>query len=300
VDDTTVADVDISSWEEEVSLPLSNIILAQWYHNNSLSEPTPLILQKSVETVGSSYNLNVYRSSYNSTTKIFTAILADSININTDFDIAKVHMVIPDHLFTLSAGVPLISRDNILMDFNLNGGYKLGSGINSFKNILLAPISGNPTIVRKSPSEMYYSYYDTDTYYQYVYAQGSSSHNGISTRTYTGEVIQAVVAKFGAMFVLTDQNVYIQNIDNPNLLINKIPISGALDYNISRDDADGRIYIMPGSLACSVSSNCKDTDRIFIDTNCATNGDCAAVTELDDIFLSLGRIHQRDVVFRII
>lgn len=46
IDSGSTVAVELSLWQAEVSLPLTGIILAQWYHDNTLSEPKPLVLQK--------------------------------------------------------------------------------------------------------------------------------------------------------------------------------------------------------------------------------------------------------------
>ena len=252
---------------------------------------TVMIMALTANCFGSEYSLDVYTSSYDSSSKTYTAILSDSFNTATNFDSINTHMVIPDQSFTLSAGVPLISLKNTLMDFNLYGLYKLGNGEDSFKDNLSASVIGIPVIVRKSPTELYYIYYNSDTYYQYTYLAGADNLNGEITKQYIGESIQEMIAKFGVIFVITDSYIYIQDIANPNTILNKIPTTGN-DYNIARDDITGHIYLMPNGLSCRVADNCADADKVYINLNCSTNGDCAKISDIDDISSSLGLVYE--------
>jgi hypothetical protein len=252
---------------------------------------TVMLMALTASCFGAEYRLEIYSSSYDASTKKYTAALNDSFNTTTDVDSTNTHMVIPDQLFTLSAGAPLISLENTLMDFNLNGLYKLGNSVDSFKDNLSASVIGIPVIIRKSPTELYYIYYNSDTYYQYTYLAGSHNLNGEITKRYIGESIQEIIAKFSVIFVITGSYIYIQDIANPNTILNKIPTTGN-DYNIARDDITGHIYLMPNGLSCRVADNCADADKVYIDLNCSTNGDCAKISDIDDISSSLGLVYE--------
>ena len=264
--------------------------------------------------------------------------------VNFDISKPNVHIVIPDPLFTLSDKIaPVIFVDKTAVDYNFDGtSSQLGTGSSYYnggllKKDLLGTVTTRPVVIRKSYNELYILYLDTITnsYHQYTYIMGDHTLGtkpdiyGEVVHKYgevtadgdvlakngkilyldgevmvEAEVIQEIMTKFGAVFVVTAENIYVQKLaiaTNEPLIINKILRQGVTtesNYNISRDEATGRIYLMPDGLDCRKDAGCLDSKRVYIDTDC-TDDTCATreeIAELDDIFLSLGLVYQRDVV----
>jgi hypothetical protein len=59
-------------------------------------------------------------------------------------------------------------------------------------------------------------------------------------------------------------------------------------------DGDGNIYLMPDGLNCVIAGSCNTADRIYIDQNCETNGDCVEIAKLNDLSEILGMIYKRE------
>ncbi len=76
------------------------------------------------------------------------------------------------------------------------------------------------------------------------------------------------------LFIFTNQYVYINDFSTNQL--NRISINSTKQYQVLRD-GDGNIYIMPDGLNCVIAGSCNTADRIYIDQNCETNGDCAEI-----------------------
>jgi hypothetical protein len=93
------------------------------------------------------------------------------------------------------------------------------------------------------------------------------------------------------MFVITNNFIYIQDATDPFIILNKIPSTGN-DYTISRDDDTGFIYLMTNGLVCKKAGSCLVSDRIFIDQNCTTNGDCLKIADINDLYRSLGIVYS--------
>ena len=125
-------------------------------------------------------------------------------------------------------------------------------------------------------------------YYQYNYTGGSI--NGEQTKTYSGETISKIIAKFGALFVFTNQYVYINDFSTNQL--NRISINNTKQYQILKD-GDGSVYLMPDGLNCVIAGSCNTSSRIYIDQSCATNGDCIEIAKLNDLSEILGMVYKR-------
>lgn len=147
--------------------PEGNIILVTWYHDFNNQVPKPLVLRKMPRN--GNYDLDVYMTTYNSATKIFTASLADSFTTGaTDFDDSQVHIVIPDSLFVLDAGVPLIFQGANIFDFNALGTYLLGSGTgSSTRGVLAAAATDKPVLIKRNATQLFIVYFNGNTYYKY-------------------------------------------------------------------------------------------------------------------------------------
>ncbi|EDZ90040.1 hypothetical protein [Francisella tularensis] len=266
-----------------------NIIVATWYHDANNQEPKPLILRKTQRS--GNYDLDVYMTTYNSATKIFTANLADSFTTGaTDFDDSQVHIVIPDSLFVLDAGVPLIFQGTNIFDFNALGSYLLGSGTGgSTRGILAAAATDKPVLIKRNATQLLIAYFNGSTYYKYLYSLGVAAPTSLPSRDFPGETIQKIIAKFGVLFIITNSNIYVEDIANNNL-ISSVAIAGS-NYQILRD-GDGRIYAIADGLSCTISSNCTNAARVYFDNGCAAYNACSSLESLENVQPYLNMVYK--------
>ncbi|MBK2108945.1 hypothetical protein [Francisella tularensis] len=269
--------------------PEGNIILVTWYHDFNNQVPKPLVLRKMPRN--GNYDLDVYMTTYNSATKIFTASLADSFTTGaTDFDDSQVHIVIPDSLFVLDAGVPLIFQGTNIFDFNALGSYLLGSGTGgSTRGVLAAAATDKPVLIKRNATQLLIVYFNGSTYYKYLYSLGVAAPTSLPSRDFPGETIQKIIAKFGALFIITNSNIYVEDIANNNL-ISSVAIAGS-NYQILRD-GNGRIYAIADGLSCTISSNCTNAARVYFDTGCAAYNACSSLESLENVQPYLNMVYK--------
>ncbi|WP_432773380.1 hypothetical protein [Francisella salimarina] len=266
--------------------PEGNIILVTWYHDFNNQVPKPLVLRKMPRD--GNYDLDVYRSTYDSITRIFTAILSDTFTTgSTDFDESHVHVVIPDTMFMLDAGVPLIFQGNNILDYNRLGTYLLGTSNSlTIRSTLDVESSQKPVLVKKNTTQMYIIVFNGDRYYKYLYSLGSSL-TAPHQEPFTGEEIQKIIAKYGVIFVITDSYIYLIN-PTDDSTISKLVATGS-NYQIHRA-SDGRIYALDDGLNCTVSSSCGS--RVYFEDGCASSGGCEALAELTNVDPYLNIVHK--------
>ena len=254
-------------------------VLIKWYHDVIAEVPKPLILRKKVRT--NNYDLDIYRTTYNSVTNSYTAVLADSFTTGTaDFDESQIHIVIPDGLFILDVGAPLIFQDANMFDFGIEGAYIIGDGTGSTKAVLSNSSTDVPVIVKKNATQFYIIYYNQGTLYKYLYSLAASP-SLVSTRSFVNETIEKVIAKFGALFVITDDAIYVEDISNSNILSRISRPNNTDNYQIFRDGT-GRIYAMSEGLSCLTDSSCGSSSKLYFDTGCSSYSGCDKIAELSD------------------
>ncbi|MBK2259407.1 hypothetical protein [Francisella philomiragia] len=260
--------------------PEGNIILVTWYHDFNNQVPKPLVLRKMPRN--GNYDLDVYRSTFDNITRIFTATLSDTFTTgSTDFDESHVHVVIPDTMFMLDAGVPLIFQGVNIFDFNRLGTYLLGTGGGSSttKDMLSVEPSQKPIMIKKNTTQMYMIVFNGDSYYKYLYSLGSSLIAPPHREPFTGEEIQKIIAKYGVIFVITDSYIYLMN-PTDDSRISRLVATGS-NYQIHRA-SDGRIYALDDGLNCTVSSSCGS--RVYFEDGCASySGGCETLAELTNV-----------------
>ncbi|AJI56300.1 hypothetical protein LA02_132 [Francisella philomiragia] len=261
--------------------PEGNIILVTWYHDFNNQVPKPLVLRKMPRN--GNYDLDVYRATYNSITKIFTAALSDTFTTGSaNFSESYVHVVIPDTMFMLDAGVPLIFQGNNILDYNRLGTYLLGtSNSSTIRGTLDVESSQKPVIVKKNTTQMYIIFFNGDKYYKYLYSHSSEapSLTRLNPEPFTGEEIQKIIAKYGVIFVITNSYIYLMN-PTDNSRISRLVATGS-NYQIHRA-SDGRIYALDDGLNCTVGSSCGS--RVYFETGCADYaGGCDALAELTNV-----------------
>lgn len=268
--------------------PEGNIILVTWYHDFNNQVPKPLVLRKMLRN--GNYDLDVYRATYDSTAKIFTANLADSFTTGaTDFDDSQVHIVIPDSLFVLGAGVPLIFQGTNIFDFNALGTHLLGSGTGSTRGVLAAAATDKPVLIKRNATQLFIVYFNGNTYYKYLYSLGVAAPTLLSSPNFPGETIQKIIAKFGALFIITNSNIYLRSIENDST-ISSVAIAGS-NYQILRD-GDGRIYAIADGLSCTISSNCSNAARVYFDSGCAAHNGCSSLESLENVQPYLNMVYK--------
>ncbi|AJI47245.1 hypothetical protein IB633_01340 [Francisella philomiragia] len=262
--------------------PEGNIILVTWYHDFNNQVPKPLVLRKMPRD--GNYDLDVYRATYNSSTKIFTAALSDTFTTGSaNFSESYVHVVIPDTMFMLDVGVPLIFQGNNILDYNRLGTYLLGtSNSSTIRGTLAAESSQKPVIVKKNTTQMYIIFFNGDKYYKYLYSHSSEAPSLTvldQPEPFPGEEIQKIIAKYGVIFVITNSYIYLMN-PTDNSRISRLVATGS-NYQIHRA-SDGRIYALDDGLNCTVGSSCGS--RVYFETGCADYaGGCDALAELTNV-----------------
>ncbi|MBK2106247.1 hypothetical protein [Francisella philomiragia] len=267
---------------EAGSDPEGNIILVTWYHDFNNQVPKPLVLRKMPRN--GNYDLDVYRATYNSITKIFTAALSDTFTTGSaNFSESYVHVVIPDTMFMLDAGVPLIFQGNNILDYNRLGTYLLGtSNSSTIRSTLDVESSQKPVIVKKNATQMYIIFFNGDKYYKYLYSHSSEAPSLTvlgQPEPFPGEEIQKIIAKYGVIFVITNSYIYLMN-PTDNSRISRLVATGS-NYQIHRA-SDGRIYALDDGLNCTVGSSCGS--RVYFETGCADYaGGCDALAELTNV-----------------
>jgi hypothetical protein len=106
------------------------------------------------------------------------------------FDRNTVQAVVPDNLFTLDANNILIQEGVNFRTYNPSANPELSSA-----SMLSTTTQSSAVIARKNATDLYYVISDGNTYYQYNYTGGSI--NGERTKTYSGQTISKIIAKFG-------------------------------------------------------------------------------------------------------
>ncbi|AIT09886.1 membrane protein [Candidatus Francisella endociliophora] len=256
-------------------------ILVKWYHDVVDEAPKPLILRKMPRS--GNYDLDIYRTTVDSVTHAYTAILADSFTTGTiDFDETQVHIAVPDGLFVLDAGMPLIFQGKNIFDFGVEGSYELGDGSASTKATLTKEPADTPLVIKKNATQFYIVYFNGNTLYTYLYSL-TGSPSLVVSRIFLGENIEKIIAKFGVLFIITDSAVYMEDISNNTILSRVAPATGtATNYQILRDGA-GKIYAMPEGLSCLADSGCGSITRLYFDTGCSSYNSCDAVSDLNNV-----------------
>ncbi|MEY8702737.1 hypothetical protein AB4F11_07090 [Francisella philomiragia] len=234
--------------------PEGNIILVTWYHDLNNQVPKPLVLRKMPRN--GNYDLDVYRATYDSATKIFTATLSDTFTTGSaNFSGSYVHVVIPDTMFMLDAGVPLIFQGVNIFDYNRLGTYLLGTGNSTtIRGTLIAESSQKPVVVKRNTTQSYIIFFNGDRYYKYLYSHSYSapSLTQLPEKQFLGEQIQKIIAKYGVIFVITNSYIYLIN-PSDDSIISRLDATTGSNYQIHRA-SDGRIYALNDGLNCTVGS----------------------------------------------
>ncbi|MED7818777.1 MULTISPECIES: hypothetical protein [unclassified Francisella] len=295
-ENASAAELGLSNWQEVGGLSVGDgdILSVRWYYDNAKDVPKPLILEEFPSVVNNSYSGDYKISLYKtiSSNNVYTASEADTYTIgNQIVDKSKIHISIPDALFTLSPGTPLIFEQKNVLDFNLEGNYLLGDGTDSTKATLTAEVSDDPILVKKNTTQFYIIYFNADTVYIYLYSRGVSAPTLISKDSFSGEVIQKLIVKFGALFIVTDKKIYVEDISSRSL-ISSVSIYSGSKFQISRD-GDGKIYAMSNGLQCNIDNNCNNASRIYLDTGCSAypNG-CEAMAKLNSVVPHLNVVYK--------
>ena len=97
-------------------------------------------------------------------------------------------------------------------------------------------------------------YFNGSIYYKYLYSLGVATPTLLSSPNFPGETIQKIIAKFGAIFVITNSNIYVRSIED-NSTISSVAIDDS-NYQILRD-GNGQIYAIADGLSCTINSDCK-------------------------------------------
>ena len=314
IDDSSQAQTDLNNWKDVASLPSGSsipsgsVMLTKWYHDADDEEPKPVILRKQESaTTPGNYLLAIYDTTYNSGTGIYTAgTAAITTETSNDFDVTKVFMVIPDNAFTLDkldAKRPLIFYEDgsvtKVVQFNLHG-----VGDITVLGDLSPVMDVEPVIVRKNATQMYLIY-SNDTpgllgsyYYAHEYSAGTLNTTAIEPiRGVTG-IIEKLIPKFGALFIVTNSYIYIDDFDTTtNNLLNRITRANNADkYQFLRAD-DGGIFAIKNGLACTIAGNCNANDRLYIrnEGSCSSyTGGCDIIDELNNISPYLGIVYRND------
>jgi len=282
VDNSTQAQTDLNNWKTVGGVPANNIVLAKWYFSAYNDKPKLFVLERKISGAAKARDLDFYETTYSSSSNSYNATKNDAYETPETFDGDTVHAVVPDNLFVLDASNILIQESVNFRTYSPSADPELGAA-----SVLSTTTQSSPVIARKNATDLYYVIFDGNTYYQYNYAGGSI--NGEQTKTYSGEIISKIIAKFGALFIFTNQYVYTNDFNTNQL--NRIPIDNTKKYQILRD---GDIYIMPDGLQCVIAADCNTSDRIYIDKNCGVNGDCAEIAKINDLSKFLGMIYKRE------
>ncbi|BCD91684.1 hypothetical protein fh0823_18230 [Francisella halioticida] len=279
------ARVNLSNWQEIQGLAGADgdITLVKWYYDDAQEALKLLILEKFLRS--GSYELDTYKTTYNNSSKAYTAVKTDKYTVGSnDFDSSNIHIFISDALFTLNSGATLIFEQKNILDFNLGGNYLFGDGTGSKKATLAADVLDDPILVKKNATQFYIMYFNNDKLYIYLYSRGISVPTSVALQDFPGEIIQKLIVKFGALFIVTDKNIYVEDISSRSL-ISVVPTSSGSNFQINRD-GDGKIYAMSNGLQCSIDGNCNNALRIYLDTG------CSAMSKLDGIGLHLNVVYK--------
>ncbi|WP_150464938.1 hypothetical protein [Francisella sp. SYW-2] len=288
----STAEVSLSNWKEVSGLEEfdgGDIVNVTWYFDNVEDVPKLLILEKFLRD--GDYDMDVYRTTYASASKTYAATLTDRfVTGSADFNDKEVFTVVPDSLFTLFGAVPLIFQGKNIIDFNYDAPYTLGDGVGSTKSVLTADVTQKPVILKKNATQFYIVYFNGSTVYKYLYSFGVSAPSLVLSNSFFGQTVQKVVAKYGALFIITDSNIYVEDVSD-SALISRVAISGA-NYQIARDSS-GRIYAMPDGFTCTINGNCNTSSRVYLDSGCGVySGGCDAMTKLDDLSSYLNIVYK--------
>lgn len=287
----STAEVALSNWKEVSGLEEfddGDIVNVTWYFDDVEDVPKLMILEKFLRS--GSYDIDVYKTAYASTTQTYAAILTDRfVTGSTYFNDKDVFTVVPDNLFTLFGEVPLIFQGTNIIDFNF-APYTLGDGVGSTKSVLTANVTNKPVIIKKNATQFYIVYFNNNTVYKYLYSYGVSSPSLVLTNIFSGQTVQKIIAKYGALFIITNNNIYVEDVQN-SALISRVAIYGA-NYQIARDSS-GRIYAMPDGFTCTINGNCNTSSRVYLDSGCgAYSGGCDAMTELNNVSPYLNIVYK--------
>ncbi|KFJ42787.1 hypothetical protein IBE48_03790 [Francisella philomiragia] len=289
----STAEVSLSNWKEVSGLEEfdgGDIVNVTWYFDNVEDVPKLMILEKFLRS--GSYDIDVYRTTYVSITKTYAATLTDRfVTGSTNFNDKEVFTLVPDSLFTLFGAVPLIFQGTNIIDFNYDAPYTLGDGVGSTKSVLTANVTNKPVIIKKNATQFYIFYYSGNTRYKYLYNYGVGAPSLVlPNNSFSGQTIQKIIAKYGALFIITNSNIYVENISN-SALISRVAIYGA-NYQIARDSS-GRIYAMPDGFTCTINGNCNTSSRVYLDSGCgAYSGGCDAMAELNNVSPYLNIVYK--------
>lgn len=303
------AKIDLENWHEvTISVPAEStvssgsVILTRWYHDSGADVPKPLILKKDEQSdTPGTYYLNFYNSTYNSGTEIFSALLSESVSTTNDFDVTKVFMTVPDKDFNLDASIPLVFMEDgsssKVYQYNL---HNLKTA--TYLGTLSTSVSQEPVLVKKNNTQSYLIYHNGKKFYIHDYTAGTLNVNEIVPGgqsflklPFYSQELEKIIPKFGALFIVTENNIYIDDFGGNTQMVNKISRpGGASEFQILRDN-DGLIYIMPDGLTCQINGSCDEDDRLYIrdEGNCAGyTGGCDFIDELNNIGPYLGMVYK--------
>ncbi|AVC44923.1 hypothetical protein B4919_09075 [Francisella tularensis subsp. novicida] len=285
------AELALSDWKEVSGLEEfdgGDIVNVGWYFDNNQSSPKLLILEKFLRN--GNYDIDAYKTTYNALTKTYAAEFTDRLITGTsDFSDKDVYDLVPDSLFTLQGNSPLIFQGRNIVDFNYALPYKLGDGNGSTKSLLVADVINQPLLIKKNATQLFIVYFNGNTYYKYSYTPGATAPVLLSSPNFPGETIQKIIAKFGALFVITNSNIYVRSIEDDST-ISSVAIAGS-NYQILRD-SDGRIYAIADGLSCTIDSNCSSAARVYFDTGCAAYNGCSSLEILENVQPYLNMVYK--------
>ncbi|QLE78763.1 hypothetical protein FLM55_03005 [Francisella sp. Scap27] len=305
VDNSGQAQTDLNNWSQVASLPSGSsipsgsVILTKWIHdadnddldNSITATPKLVVVRKQERTAGSgTFNLVIYGTTHNIGTNVYSAKIPAAVETTDERPL----------VFFQDDGVTKV------IQFNTHGSAGITS-LGDLGNNGSALVQAEPILVRKNELQSYLIYYDKSNYYTHVYTHGTTSdsdesknvNSSLNATAIISEpvsgTIQKLIPKFGALFIVTDTNIYVDDFDySTSVLVNNIPENDS-KAQILRDDS-GQIYAMPDGLDCIIAGNCNDNNRLYIrdEGSCASyTGGCDKIDELNNIATYLGLIYKK-------
>ncbi|AIT10327.1 hypothetical protein LO80_07855 [Candidatus Francisella endociliophora] len=302
VSNSAQAKTDLENWQEVAltipsgsTISSGSVILTKWYHDSNSDVPKPLILKKDEQSdTSGTYYLNFYNSTYDPVNGSFSASLSDGVSTTNNFDVNKVFIVVPDRDFNLNASSPLVFQEDgsvtKVFQFNLHS-----AGTITYLGSLSPTVEAEPVLIKRNATQSYLYYHNGSSYYSHYYSAGSLNTTALTPiQGFWWQTIQKLIPKFGALFIVTEDNIYIDDFSSGTTnMMNRISINDS-NYQFLRD-VDGLIYAIPDGLTCQMSGNCNEADRLYIrdEGNCSGyTGGCDFIDDLNNIGSYLGMVYK--------
>ncbi|WP_178948942.1 hypothetical protein [Francisella sp. Scap27] len=204
--------LDLSTPIAEIN-QINDIKDLTWYYPKNNGSPSLAIVSPSHDSEGN-LSVKVYSVDYNQEKRQYVSNLKDTLNGIGKYDYNTVHIKALDPDFILAKSSLVISAGKKLIIYEA----LKGSADISKYYIKLEDVSiGEPIIIKKDKYHYYVITYGGDSYYQYTYTKDTDILSKVKPKVFEDEKIYNIKVVYGLKFIITKDNLYIDNSMNKQL-----------------------------------------------------------------------------------